>query len=30
MLEVSQATAGYARTMIVRDISLTEQQSEIV
>lgn len=30
MLEVSQATAGYARTMIVRDISLTEHQSEIV
>lgn len=30
MLEVSQATAGYARTMIVRDVSLTEHQSEIV
>lgn len=30
MLEVSQVTAGYARTMIVRDVSLTIQQAEIV
>ncbi len=30
MLEVSQVTAGYARTMIVRDVSLAIQRAEIV
>lgn len=30
MLEVSQATAGYGRTMIVRDVSLTVGNAEIV
>jgi branched-chain amino acid transport system ATP-binding protein len=30
MLEVSQVTAGYGRTMIVRDVSLAIQRAEIV
>jgi ABC-type branched-subunit amino acid transport system ATPase component len=30
MLEVSHVTAGYARTMIVRDVSLAIQKAEIV